>query len=397
ANLPESEEAKPITKQGSTQQTCNVKLVSQVGGAFYAADVQGNYAYLGMGSYLAVLDISNPSNPRLLSRTGPFPDIVRGIAVFGEYAYVADGKNGGLRIISVSSPTSPVEVGSYDTPGSADSVKVYGDYAYLIDNGYVRIVNITNPASPYEVGSYAQPTAVDMAVVGNYAYVAGYDGLHIINVGNPEIPREVGFYASYDSKSVAVSGDYAYILSHKDTEHDSLQIINVSDPTQPAGAGSYSIQGSLEDIVAEGDLVYIADGTEGGLWIIDVADPAHATEVSFYDTPGFARNVTEAGNYLYLGIAPAPSDSSRLKEMNGLLIIDITIPTIPRETGAYTYTAPNFVRDVVVVDDYAYIGAEGGLYVLDVTTPLNPVVTGFHTISGSVERMTVAGDYAYIT
>jgi len=55
-----------------------------------------------------------------------------GVAVVGSTAYVAAG-SGGLRIIDVSDPTAPSEVGAYDTPGSASGVAVLGSTVYVAD------------------------------------------------------------------------------------------------------------------------------------------------------------------------------------------------------------------------------------------------------------------------
>jgi hypothetical protein len=52
--------------------------------------------------------------------------------VAGAYAYVAAGSSG-LRVIDVSDPAAPVEVGFYDTPGEAWGVAVAGDYVHLAD------------------------------------------------------------------------------------------------------------------------------------------------------------------------------------------------------------------------------------------------------------------------
>ncbi|HIE25887.1 TPA: hypothetical protein EYP66_01210 [Candidatus Poribacteria bacterium] len=46
------------------------------------------------------------------------PDIVEGIAVVSGYAYVADDESG-LRVVDVSNPENPYEIGFYDTPGYA--------------------------------------------------------------------------------------------------------------------------------------------------------------------------------------------------------------------------------------------------------------------------------------
>ncbi len=50
----------------------------------------------------------------------------------GTYAYVADD-TAGLRVVDVSNPAAPFEVGFYDTPGSAQGVAVAGAYAYVAD------------------------------------------------------------------------------------------------------------------------------------------------------------------------------------------------------------------------------------------------------------------------
>jgi hypothetical protein len=136
------------------------------------------------------------------------------VAVSGSYAYVADGY-AGLRVIDVSNPSSPREVGFYDTPGYASGVAVSGTYAYVADRGAgLRVIDVSNPSSPREVGFYDTPGgAWGVAVSGTYAYVAAYDaGLRVIDVSNPSSPREVGFYDTPGyAWGVAVSGSYAYV------------------------------------------------------------------------------------------------------------------------------------------------------------------------------------------
>jgi hypothetical protein len=55
-----------------------------------------------------------------------------GVAVSGNYAYVADG-SAGLQVIDVSNPTNYVNVGGYNTSGTTYGVAVSGNYAYLAD------------------------------------------------------------------------------------------------------------------------------------------------------------------------------------------------------------------------------------------------------------------------
>jgi len=81
-----------------------------------------------------------------------------GVAVAGGYAYVADAAPGGLRVINVSTPASPFEVGYVDTPVTALGVAVSGSYAYVADGGGgLRVIDVSTPASPFEVGYVDTP------------------------------------------------------------------------------------------------------------------------------------------------------------------------------------------------------------------------------------------------
>ena len=121
------------------------------------------------------------------------------VSVSGNYAYIADSY-GGLQIIDVSDPASPVfptggTNGNFDTDGTAYEVYVSGNYAYMADwdNG-LQIIDVTDPASPVLPlggdGNYTPGTSWvnGVYVSGNYAYVSncntgGSNGaLHIINI-----------------------------------------------------------------------------------------------------------------------------------------------------------------------------------------------------------------------
>ena len=77
---------------------------------------------------------------------------------------VGGGNNGGLKIIDISNPVSPIVTGSLDVgirwrgegievfaPLLAWSVTVAGDYAYVAGE-YLDIINISNPALPVSIG-----------------------------------------------------------------------------------------------------------------------------------------------------------------------------------------------------------------------------------------------------
>jgi hypothetical protein len=131
------------------------------------------------------IDVSNPENPTLKGNYDT-PGIASDVEVVGNYAYVADGWDGGLQIIDISNPTNPIFIGNYDTNGVANDVEVVGNYAYVADDmAGLKIIDISNPTNPILIDYYDDfsTVAYGVEVVGNYAYVADYfDGLKIIDV-----------------------------------------------------------------------------------------------------------------------------------------------------------------------------------------------------------------------
>jgi len=142
----------PTTTSSPTPEPLkDIQLLGQIGGSSYAVALQGNYAYLGMGPRLIVLDISDPDTPLFVGQTDVLPDTVRNVVVTENYAYIAAGDSG-LRIIDIRDPSAPNEVGFYETPAPAQGIAVLGEYAYVAagDAG-LRIINIAGNYSGIEM------------------------------------------------------------------------------------------------------------------------------------------------------------------------------------------------------------------------------------------------------
>jgi len=82
---------------------------------------------------------------------------VEGVFTEGDYAYVA-ARNGGLEIIDISDPTTPVKVGQFnDGVGYTNDIYVSGSYAYLADSWDgcgLKIIDISDPTTPVKVGQF---------------------------------------------------------------------------------------------------------------------------------------------------------------------------------------------------------------------------------------------------
>lgn len=410
----------------STTDAQDVELVGHIGGATSALFVQGDYAYIGVGPRLTILDISNPISPTMIGETSLFPDVVQGICISGDYAYVANGDEGGLRVVDVSTPSNPSEVGSCDTPGEALSVHISGTVALVADGGSgLQVIDVSTPDNPAGIGSYDTSTgyARDVYFSGDNAYVADSgNGLVIVDVSDPTNPAEIG---SYDTpgyaQGVHVSGNNAYVADGG----TGLQIVDVRDPENPAGAGSCDTPGYAKDVYVNGDAAYLADAAKG-LRVMDVSDPDNPYEDGSYDTPGEAEEVHVSGNNAYIADYSSgmrvvnvsdpvnPTESSSYDPMgevwdvhvsgsnayiadkeNGLRVVDVDDPANPAEIGSYN--TPGDAYGLYVSGSIAYVADRGsGLRMIDVSDPTNPTEDGFYDTPGEARGVHISGATAYV-
>jgi hypothetical protein len=405
------------------------KMVGQIGGPTQAIAVQGSYAYAGVGMRLVVLDVSNPSDLREVGVTPPFPHFVEDVAISGTLAYVAAG-GAGLRVVDVSNPVLPTEIGAWDSRGYAQGVAVAGTITYLADGPYgLRLVDVSKPSQPVEIGSaYSMNYAFDVAVQGPYAYIAAAGaGLLIADVSDPRHPVEVGSLvtAGY-AYGVAVAGSTVYVADG----WEGVKTVNVADPAHPTLVAAYKTPGWAFGVTVSGTTAYVADAF-GGLRVLDVADAAHPVETgSLKVQGGHAASVAVAGNTAYvadrnwgvravnlsagpdlpqvgsfhpMGYADGVAVSGKYAFIAGanfgFSLIDISDPTRPRQVG--NLDVDGLSHDVAARGNFAYLATMGpglsALHVLDVSDPTHPTRVGFLDCSiGQNRGLYVAGEMAYI-
>ena len=230
------------------------------------------------------------------------PGYARAVAVSGGYAYVADYQSG-LRVIDVSTPSTPVEVAFVDTPDHAQGVAISGGYAYVADyRSGLRVIDVSPPSTPVEVGSVDTPgTALGVALSGGYAYVADeLGGLRVIDVSPPSTPVEVGSVDTPDYASgVAVSHGYAYVADFR----SGLRVIDVSTPSALVELGSVDTPGDARGVAVSGGYAYVADAL--GLRVIDVSTPSTPVELGFGGTPDNGWGVAVSGGYVFVAAGGA--------------------------------------------------------------------------------------------
>jgi hypothetical protein len=83
---------------------------------------------------LWIVDIADPSKPTRVSSygSGPGSGLPWQVAVQDGYAYVAAGQSG-VRVLDVSDPTYPTEIGASDQPADAEAIAVADSNLYVGD------------------------------------------------------------------------------------------------------------------------------------------------------------------------------------------------------------------------------------------------------------------------
>ena len=289
------------------------------------------------------------------------------VALSGELVCIGSG-NPELKILDVSDPALPVELGNYDGGCWASDLIIRDDRCYLVTDftsSRFKVIDVSDPAAPVEMGNIAlpglYPEGVD--VLGDYAYITDFQRLVILNISDPSAPYPVGGYGIGGS-GVAARGDYVYMASGE----AGLEVINVGHLESIIEATRFPLPGAAYDVVLAGDYAYVAVSDQG-LHIIDISDLVNLTEVGYINLPGYAVSVAVSGNYAFIGALDS-----------GLRVIDVSDPSSPVETGFYTDLSDiNLSSCVAASGTFAFVGdfERFGIYDCSaaLSTPSRPTVT----------------------
>ncbi len=287
---------------------------------------QYNYLYATDGS---------PDN--IVLRT---PDEVSGISLV-DYKHVADlvydiekkgdlllvAGAGGLTVLGLDDEQSITFLGFCGTDGDDNFLKVRDTLIFIASKGYgLRVVNISNPEVPEEIGNYNpgdQSLALDL--YGDYVLLAArLQKLRVIDVSDPTTPVEISSFDDVTAAyGVAVSGDIAYVTSLG----SGLHILDISDVTNIQELSVLPTGGVPYDVAVYGNYVYIADGNAGVL-VVDVSEPSSPQVVDTILLSGATKRVKVNSDHLFV-----------LNDQEGLQIYSLADPASPTEIG-YIFISP---------------------------------------------------------
>lgn len=159
---------------------------------------------------------------------------------------------------------------------------------------------------------------------------------------------------------------YLYGLTHQ-----AIKIFRINDDGSLSNWSSVAVDWGIETLYRLGDLLFIGSNT--GMFIYDIEDPGNPTFVSEYEHFRACDPVVAEGDYAYVTLRS--TNDWCANNINQLQIIDITNIFEPVQLGTYNMFAP---YGLAVRGDRVFVcDAAAGIKIVDVSDKTNPRVVQF--------------------
>lgn len=307
----------------------------------------------------------------------------------GLYSFSGGGGPGGGNLstgsYSFSYGSGVVASGDYST-AFGSSYTNSNDYSLSVGNGSLEsLINASGGSSWFNLtaGNVGIGTSTpsekltvsgDMRSTGTSTFQGGLIAEKNLTSMSPVTTTVYSQGALY----LSLAGNYLYVA---DSSYGT-KIIDITNPRIPVGLSTISSDSTTLGVYVSGNYLYSADFA-AGLKIIDISSPKAPVLVKTVSLGGnWVENVFVSGNYAYV------SGST------GLSIVNITDPANATTTGSYD--PGSNCKGIWVSGKYAFLVAGLNLKVLDISSPNTPLLVKSFALSDTGLDITVNGRYAYI-
>ncbi|MBN2493096.1 MAG: hypothetical protein JXR96_00790 [Deltaproteobacteria bacterium] len=352
-----------------------------------------------------------------------------------------------LRVMDVSDPSAPVELGSIQfgsvghdpaceghavvMPQDGWGLVVHGQYLYLVETeSRVRILDLSVPSEPQEIGRVSMPVSWvrGLVIEAGRLLASTEDGVLEFDIGDPldpvltetiQIPagrfiqsldvmggrvaalsagklHELHLLDAADLNllgvvnighpyigQVAQDASHAYVAAHP-----GLTVVDLDDPAGPRIEAMREDLGEMRTIALAGSLALLAG--QDRILTVDLSTPARPALMGTLELGSLdARSAAVQGE---LGLVVSGSTAISLR------VIDLADPARPALAGQIDLPGKASEPRVALSEGIAYAacGTEG-LAVIDVQTPSAPERVGSYVpwTAEGVYEVAVSGDLAF--
>jgi hypothetical protein len=348
---------------------------------------KGNIFYLSVGDPgFVTMDLSDPSHPRQLGSYDPYGSFLQMMAVSADeniayvvsttdYAAAPNGTNH-VHVLDVSNPYNPTKIWTDPSPLNnqrAAGIAVIDNLLYVPT--YFRMGSSSLVWDSYGmlgVLNASNPSHLTLAK-DNWYY--GWDFYHFFPVMGGSGWQAWGYLIQWDNQGYG---------------HGYINLFGLwDDPLTPVPLReAINMDGSCYAVAFKDHYAFVADA-QRGCEVMDLTDPEHPVLVTTMFFPGSVRQVKAIGNILYVGASDA-----------GLYIIDISNPEAPVQLGNYISklyvsdawgTFYGSVYDFVVEGNTVFLGVNleslfssyACVEIIDISDLSNISFLGYGSVSGS--------------
>ena len=347
--------------QLANQSTYLLKNIDVAGRSYsalwgYTAPDGREYAILGYNRGTSFIDITDSANIREVDTLSGLTSSWREMKTYSHYAYiVSEATNSKLQIVDLQylpDSVSLVATWSYAGYTKTHSISQSGNYLYLNGGnaassvGGVAVVDVSNPVSPVKMGEWNTEYVHDCRVQNDTIWAANvYTGkMSIINASNKSSLQFVRNWQAYPQSAVSthncafpVTRDYIYTTNEVSSPAGKLNVWDIRDLNnitfvrdwQPTGITSAIVH----NIETYGNYAVIAHYT-AGIRILNISNPSNPVEVAWYDTYPSSNSTNFSGCWGVYKFSSGKIIGSDIS--NGLFVIktNFIMTEIPEEINS---------------------------------------------------------------
>jgi len=244
-----------------------------LGGPVTGVATDGTFAYVIDWPYFRVMDVSTPSQIKLLTSI-TFPDIQDHVKIHDGFAIVWG--RGKLNLVDIHDPWHPKFLGTFDSLGMP-----FGGATFAND-----IIIEANPQTGMHVLDFFQLTTPDKPVqIGGviwhyYELVSYFPAVYMFDINTIRIADVSNPFKTHAVREVPIPhGAAAVVTNDAGPAHlvvqstDRFHILDLTDPFNPIEVGGLPLLPSTGVLATDGDGVLIARA--GEVDRLDISNPAH--------------------------------------------------------------------------------------------------------------------------
>ena len=311
----------------------------------------------------------------------------------------------GLRMVAIPSetagppvlPTLPPVTGDASlrllgsAGGAFNGVALTDDIAVLSAGIRLEVLDLSTTGEPRLLGrSQTLPgVPATLTALNHFVYVAiPGSGLLVFDLSDPSQPEQVSKLELPFAPRVLLSQAGQMFASGGSCPNGGcsggLAVLDIADPARPRLLGVLKTPAQTVRVELAAGIAYLyeqacqADRCTYSLRVVNVSNPAAPGELAALEVPGPLVNLIIAGERLLLA------------HRSGLLVIDVSQPERPQQTGRLPFNLSSFA----LYDRYAYAARDWEVSILDLSDPDRPKLGGTLSSSGIEGALPLSGPIA---